>query len=596
MEVDGVVVDPNKVSIHSSGDEPVSAVEITPDHPINLSVGVLLTVRVHQIAPGKGKLRFTIDTLEVGSLSFSVATRKKVGKKSQEKRRFRIPSLSKRPFKVDVHLDAETVIGEINPYIYGHFVEHLERCVYGGIWTEDGSVLREDTLELIKAIKPPVIRYPGGNFASGYHWEDGVGPKEDRPERFDEAWKTKESNQVGTDEFMTFCKQVGSDPFLVVNCGNGTAEEAANWVAYCNESAEGDYGKRRAKNGHPEPYAVKLWGVGNEVWGPWQIGHSTAEEYAVKLRQFAVAMREVDPSIQIVAVGDKVLTDEDGDPGRLWNEIVLREAGDLLDHISFHLYQPDREGWRESYDQDELHHIVCAAPVDVERIIRRIAAQIETLQPDRDICIAFDEWNLWLPPPDGADSMHELEYTMRDVLYTAGMLNVFQRQCHVVSVANLAQLVNVLPLIVTDVGGAYASPLYYPFQLYTKMESISLQVDVVGKFYDTLTLGNISALKDVPYFDVTATCDADRERIVLGMVNRHPTSRVFLNVALSGFEDMALAGGWLLRHSDPLAVNSFENPVNIRSRKIEMPPRSGKRFRLDLPPASVSTIMMKRKS
>ncbi|MCJ7624777.1 MAG: hypothetical protein MUO76_14850 [Anaerolineaceae bacterium] len=595
IEVDGVAVEANKMSIYSGADEPVSAAQITADRPFNLTVGSLLTVRVHQMDPGEGNLRFIIQTLKAGDLLFSVTTREKAGQKSQKKPRLGLPGSSNRPFKVDVRLDAEAVIGEINPHIYGHFVEHLERCVYGGIWTDDGDVLREDTLELIKALRPPVIRYPGGNFASGYHWEDGIGPKGARPERFDEAWKTSESNQVGTDEFMAFCKQVGSEPFLVVNCGSGTAEEATNWVAYCNEPAEGDFGKRRAVNGHPEPYDVKLWGVGNEVWGSWQIGHSSAAQYAAKLPEFAAAMREVDPTIQIVAVGDKVLTDKEDDPGRLWNETILRAAGDLIDHISFHLYQPDREGWREWYDQEELHQIVCAAPLDAERIIQRIAAQIKTLQPDRDIHIALDEWNIWLPPPEDAVSVHRLDYSMRDALYAAGMLNVFQRQCQVVSVANLAQLVNVLPLIVTDEEHAYATPLYYPFQLYGQMERICLQAEVVGKHYDTPALGTIGALNDVPYFDVSATCDADQKKIVLGLVNRHPTSRVFLNIALSGFEDMELAGGWVMRHSDPLATNSFDDPENVKPEKVEMPARGGKKFKLDLPPASISILKMKKK-
>ncbi len=595
LQVDGKTIASEKISLQAGKDAPVGGAEIDTGHPFAMAVGVQVDVRVKDTPLGSGDLYFTIETREAGTLAFGLkGTKMEPAAHSQTTSALQRLGLFKKPLKTEVTLHYDDIIGEIHPYVYGQFVEHLERCVYDGIWTPDGSALRTDTLEWIKALKPPLIRYPGGNFASGYHWEDGIGPKAQRPERFDEAWQSRDSNQVGTDEFLAFCQEIGTDPFLVVNSGNGTPEEAARWVAYCNEPPDGEQGRRRAANGHPEPYHVKLWGIGNEVWGPWQIGHTDAETYTRNLRLFAEAMRAVDPQIELVAVGDKVMSDDPNDPGCKWNETVLRGAGDLIDHLSFHLYQPDREGWQESYHRQTLHHTVCAAPLDAERIIERIAAQIETLTPDRQIGIAFDEWNLWLAPPEDADSMHRVIYTMRDALYVAGMLNVFHRQCGKLKIANLAQLVNVLPLIVTTETQAYVTPLFYPFQLYLQMEPLALNTVVRGKFYDSEGLGNIAALTDVPYVDVSATRNAECSRVVLAIINRHPTSRTFVDIDLKGFPKMKLDDGWVLRNEDELAFNSADQPERVKPRQVSMPAKRGTRFKLDLPQASLSILVLEK--
>ena len=593
MDVDGKTVLPQNLVLQMGVEEARSGSQISAENPLSLPVAKKITVRVLETDLGSGDLHIDIHTREIGSLSFSV---KPPQAPSQPRKTApnQLPSRFQKPIKTDIVIHYDDVIGEIDPNVYGQFIEHLEDCIYGGIWAPDGSALREDTLQWIKDLKPPLIRYPGGNFASGYHWEDGIGPKSTRPLRFDEAWKSQESNQVGSDEFMELCRQTGAAPFLVVNCGDGTAEEAARWVAYCNEPTSTEQGSRRAKNGHPEPYQVKLWGIGNEAWGAWQIGHTDAEHYTRKLRSFAEAMRNVDPTIQLVAVGQAVLSDKPDDAGRLWNETVLSGAGDLIDFLSFHLYQPEREGWQDEYDQNVLHHTICAAPLDAEQIIVRIKKQIKLLQPERKIGIALDEWNVWLPAPEDAASMHKVAYTLRDSLYTAGMLNVFQRQCDGLKIANLAQLVNVLPLIVTNEKSVYATPLYYPFLLYKEMQNIALQCIVRGKFYDSQALGNIAAIQDVPYVDVTATRSADGSKVVLSILNRHPTSRTYVNIDLKEFPKMKLFEGWLLCKDDALAVNSFDNPDNVKSKQIGLPEKRGTRFRLDLPPLSVSILSLRK--
>ena len=498
----------------------------------------------------------------------------------------------KGPQRAILRLDAERTTGEINPHIYGHFIEHLERCIYGGIWTENGDKLREDVLRLIQPLKPPVIRYPGGNFASAYHWEDGIGPKESRPKRFDPAWQAEESNLVGTDKFVELCRRIGAEPYLCVNDATGTPEEAARWVAYCNEDAHGEQGKRRAANGHLEPYQVRLWGVGNEVWGDWQVGHTDAAGYVQRLRPIIEAMRAVDPSIKIVAVGDTLAAD--GAPeARRWNETVLREAGDLINYLSFHLYQPGEAGWQSGLDPQGQYYAICAAPLSAEQDIQRLAELIKQAAPGKGIKVALDEWNVWPAPPPDATSKHGIRYTMRDALYTAGMLNAFQRQSKHLTLANLAQMVNVLPLIVTNERQSYATPIYYPFEMYRHMEPVAMAVDLDSPVYKSQALGNIEALEKVPYIDVSATKSRSGSRVVLGVVNRHPTRRVDLSVRLYGFEDLRPKKGWLLRHSDPLAENSFASPENVKAKEVDLRQIGKKsRFTLDLPPCCVAVVAL----
>ena len=598
LSLNGEPVSADRLSIQAEGGQPRPASSITPQSPQPFPVNVLYTVQVQGAPLGQGRLTLTVDTVEAGALQFSIHTsparQPQPTRQPSGLRLFLRRLFPGAPLKAEVEVDSQALVGEISPYVYGHFIEHLERCIYGGIWKDDGAGLRLDTLALIRGINPPLMRYPGGNFASGYHWEDGIGPQDQRPPRFDRAWNASESNRVGTDEFMEFCRQVKTEPFLVVNDGSGTPEEAARWLAYCNELPDGAQGRRRAANGHPEPYGVRMWGVGNEVWGEWQIGHTGPEAYANRLRAFVQAMRAVDPAVRIVAVGDKVLSEALDDPGRRWNDVVLCQAGDLIDDLSFHLYQPDREGWLEQYDLDALHYTVCAAPLDVEAIIQRIDEQIAVCAPGRKIGVAFDEWNLWLSPPPGAKSMHQLVYTLRDGLYAAGMFHAFHRQCNALSMANLAQLVNVLPAIVTDERRAYPTPLYHAFWLYQHMQPLALRSHVQVKTFDSQELGNISAHQDVPYLDVSATRDREGRRLALGLINRHPRRSMRVRLGLGGLTGLQAQRAWQLSGPHALASNSFEQPDVVGVRKANLPTGRGDRLEIDLLPASVMVIVLEK--
>ncbi|MHB8933531.1 MAG: alpha-N-arabinofuranosidase [Bellilinea sp.] len=593
LAADGHPIPPNQIKLREKAGTERTAETVSVDNPFLLTAKKKVNVQVLGIAFADKRISVSADTVEAGMVTFDLlrtVESQTSGKKWQPKRS--LLDILKGRQRAILRLDADRTIGEINPHIYGHFIEHLERCIYGGIWTENGEKLRDDVLRLIQPLKPTVVRYPGGNFASAYHWEDGIGPRHQRPARFDPAWKAEESNQVGTDEFMAFCERVGAEPYICVNDATGTPEEAARWVAYCNEDAQGDLGRRRAANGHPEPYRVKLWGVGNEVWGRWQVGTTSAENYVKRLRPIAEAMRAVDPGIKIVAVGDTLDADANPD-ARRWNETVLRLAGDLIDTLSFHTYQPGQEGWQAQYDQESLYYTVCAAPLSAEKAIQRMADLIQQIVPGKGIKVALDEWNLWLAPPEGASSMHNLNYTMRDALYTAGMLNAFQRQSKHLTLANLAQLVNVLPLIVTDEHQSYATPIYYPFEMYRHMEPVALDAALDSPFFNSQPLGNIEAGEKVPFIDVSATCSRSQQRVVLGIINRHPTRRVDLSVRLYGFAELRPSRGWLLRHNDPAAENSFANPNNVKAKEVDLREiGKRKRFTLDLPPCSVSVVTL----
>ncbi len=522
LEVEGQRVPPDQLTVQAGEGEPRPATGISADRPFLLPVGVQVKVHARGVTrTGVERLTIHTETRELGSLCFSIRTGGGTGRRPVRTGRKR-RRMFQRPLAATVEVNPEDVVGEINPHVYGHFAEHLERCVYGGIWNADGSQVRSDTLGLIQALRPPLIRYPAGNFASGYHWEDGTGPRAGRPRRYDDAWHSWESNQVGTDEFLSFCARVGAEPFLVVNDGSGTADEAARWVAYCNQPTETEQGAQRAAYRRPAAHGVRWWGVGNEVWGRRQIGHTDAAGYAARLCQFVAAMRAADPAIRIVAVGDGITDDATDNPGRRWNEAVLGRAGDQINALSFHICQPDKEGWQEDYDLDLLHHTICAAPLDVEKMIGRMATQIETLAPGREIRIALDEWNLWLPPPPGAETIHRVVYTLRDALYVAGMFHVFHRKCGSLGMANLAQLVNVLPLIVTDDQRAAATAIYFPFLLYSRMERLALGVRTEVTTFNSQATGSIKLHRGIPYLEATATCDALRQRLVVGLINRHP--------------------------------------------------------------------------
>ncbi len=253
-----------------------------------------------------------------------------------------------------IKLDFDRQLGTIDRNIYGNFIEHLGRCIYGGIYDEgsplsDSDGFRKDVLEAVRNLRISVLRWPGGNFSSGYNWKDGIGPKDLRPRRWDTAWQAEESNRFGTDEFIAYCRKVGAEPYICVNMGTGTMQEAADWVEYCNGTMNTDWANLRRKNGHPEPYSVKLWGLGNEIYGSWQAGHKDATQYAQLAAEFAKMMRWIDPDIKLVACGGNNAD---------WDRQVLEGVGQFADYISMHHYGGSLDTAKEIDDAHRLEQQV----------------------------------------------------------------------------------------------------------------------------------------------------------------------------------------------------------------------------------------------
>ena len=584
---DGVEIPSSQISIKEENKFPITADLCTIENPLLTPVNVDILISINSMKP-LGLVEIKAVTKEVGPIEFSIEQERK--KRNHRKFHSTWVSIFKSPLIATVDLNTEKIEPEISPFLLGQFVEHLERCVYDGIWTSDGKTIRQDTLDLIKQLNPPMIRYPGGNFASGYHWEDGIGPKENRPHRHDAAWQAEESNQVGTDEFLSFCELIGTEPCLVVNDGSGTPEEAARWVAYCNSSADSNMGKIRAANGHPQPYHVKYWGVGNEVWGAWQIGTTTVTEYVKRLKRFILAMKEVDPTIKIIAVGNHPLTDDRQDPAAVWNRVLLEKAGGMIDFLSWHIYQPEKEGWQEDPDEFELFKTITAAPLDIEIYIDRIHKQINEAGFDGKITQALDEWNVWLPPKKGEVSMHRVTYTMRDALYVASTLAVLFRNSDKVKIANLAQLVNVLPLIQTNESTAIATSIFYPFILFGQMIGNPIHCTVRSPKYSSKAMGpNISAHENVDLLDCFTTINNSENQLKVLLINRDATRR--MQVSLTGLKDNYMMRGITrIRASNPLAHNDFKNPYRIKLDEINILDSQKRTKKLVMEPASIYLV------
>ncbi|KAF0110766.1 MAG: alpha-N-arabinofuranosidase [Chloroflexi bacterium] len=581
---------PPQSIVFSTSDMPTrTADEIVPENPIFTPVGleILISVSDH---PLNGFVTVKATTKEVGEIVFSISD-SKTRKRIKKIKPYWLTRFSK-PINAQIEIDLTKQNGSISPFLLGQFVEHLERCVYDGIWTSDGSQLRLDTLDLIQQLNPPIIRYPGGNFASGYHWEDGIGPKDKRPCRHDAAWQAEESNLVGTDEFLAFCETIGAEPFLVVNDGSGTPEEAAHWVAYCNQPETTDQGKRRTANGHAEPYCVKYWGIGNEVWGAWQIGTTNAEEYSRRLLRFIKAMKTADSSIKIIAVGSHPLTDDANDPALLWNKEVLSKAGDQIDYLSWHVYQPEKDGWNEHAEPHQLFQSICAAPLDLDTYIKRVATHISQFSPNKHVLQALDEWNVWLPPLEGETSMHHVTYSMRDALYVASALAVFYRNNQTLGMANLAQLVNVLPLIQTNPDSAIATSIFYPFILFNQMESILVPSLCSVSDFNSKPMGeNISAHENVPFLDHLVTISEDQTRITMIFINRHAEKRMKVSFLMEGTPSNAME----ISANHPLASNSFKHPNKVKIIYAVKPKLENGFWQVVLKPASITFLEYKRK-
>jgi len=437
-----------------------------------------------------------------------------------------------------IKIDLDRTIGEVSPLIYGNFAEHLGRCIYGGIYDpgnklSDKDGYRTDVMSAVKELHPTIVRYPGGNFVSNYNWLDGVGPKAERVPRLELAWYTLETNQFGTNEFLKYAKSIGTEPYITVNMGTGTIEEARRWVEYCNVKDGPYYAELRKKHGFPEPYNVKYWALGNEVDGPWQMGHLSAEDYAKKAKEAAKLMIRTSPQIKLIAAGASNYR-EGSDPDH-WNQTILAELKDDADYLSLHMYVGN---------PDSNYYNFIATPLMLEKRTKIAKGMIDRVmqtanRPGRDpIYIAWDEYNVWYRARRGtsATGKNALEehYNLEDALVIAEFLNAFVRNADVVKMANLAQLVNVIAPIFTSETGMFKQTIFYPVQLFANnVYGTSLNVFVDCKTYNTgnfsLGLGETTTqLSNVPYLDVSATYK-DGE-VTLCVVNRNKEEAITTDI------------------------------------------------------------------
>lgn len=438
--------------------------------------------------------------------------------------------------------------------------------------------MRRDVIEAIKAIKPPVVRWPGGNFVSGYHWRDGIGDPDKRPPRWDRAWNAWEWNDFGTDEFMRFCRVIGCEPYICVNAGEGYADEAAEWVEYCNSSPDTKCGSLRARYGSREPYKVRYFGIGNEMYGNWQLGHLDAVKYALKSIEFATAMKRVDRAIKLVEVG------VDGAGWGGWNEKVVRIAGGHFDMLSVHYYQ----GYNQNDDVSLIYTIVSSAPVRIERMLRETAKIIERNKPaEKRITIAFDEWNVWMPHQTTQVGL-EGYYTLRDAIFAAGVFHALHRLGDVVEMANLAQLVNVLGAIRTTKTKLLLTPIYHAFAMY---------VHNTGRWhiqceYSSPKLSAPTAA-DVDAIDISATLSEDGKTMFVAAINRHPEMDAKLHIAIDGFKPTQNVWLEMMTSASFNDANKFDAPDVVKPRREWMPLNEA--CQLTLPRHSIAILRFEAK-
>ena len=477
-------------------------------------------------------------------------------------------------------VDLERRLGTIDPSIYGNFIEHLGRCIYGGVYDEgsplaDADGNRKDVLEAARRLRVTQLRWPGGNFSSGYHWQDGIGPKDVRPARYDLAWFQHESNRFGTDEFISTCRKLETAPYICVNVGTGTIDEASSWVEYCNRQGGTYFSDLRKKNGHPEPYGVKYWGIGNEIYGDWQIGHKNAADYAKTGLEFAKVMKWQDPSIKLVACGT-------GDPN--WDRPVLESLVNHVDYISAHHYSVS--------DDPKDYYEILGSVAQMEQTIRNSALVAESIsarvRKPTPVWTALDEWNIINNWADGSkrDDVHKFEvmYNLRDALWVASALNCIQRHCGTVRMANLAQLVNVIAPMQASASGLLLLTIYYPLELYANRSgNIALEVMVESPRFET------KRFADQPYLDAAATYDETKQRVMLAVVNRRKEGDVMGSVELAGWRARPEGRAFQITGPSAEATNTFANPQSVMTREVKLE-ASGSRFQYQFPRHSITWL------
>ncbi len=481
-----------------------------------------------------------------------------------------------------VNLHTGFQVAPVDARIFGGFLEHMGRAVYEGVYDPasahaDADGLRGDVLDALRRLSMSAMRYPGGNFASGYHWQDGVGPRGSRPTVRELAWQSTETNHFGTDEYISLCRKMGWTPMLTVNLGTGTPEEARNWVEYCNCPAGTRYADMRVSNGHSQPHAVKLWCLGNEMDGPWQLGHVPADHYAIRAQQAGKMMKDTDASLELVVCGSCGI----GMSSYVeWDRRVLDYVGDLADYVSLHRYVGNPDDNTPDY---------LAVTASIDRQIEEMDAVCRFIQAKRRsqkrAYLCFDEWNVWYKnremDGEGKAAPHLIEevYNLEDALVVAGFLHSFVRHADVVKIANIAQIVNVIAPIITRGDELLIQSIFYPFEMFSKRrDGLSLRVAVDGPTYEAGANGRVS------YVDASAVLGGSELHVFL--TNRSVDEAAEVCVAIADCAVLSCGSAELLTGPAPKAANAFATPDVVKTVPYKDVAIKDGRAVCELPPLS----------
>lgn len=503
--------------------------------------------------------------------------------------------------KAHITVDRDFTVGAVPRRLFGSFVEHMGRCVYTGIYEpghpnadEDGY--RTDVLDLTRDMGVSIVRYPGGNFVSGYHWEDGIGPVDQRPRRIDGAWHTIETNAFGLHEFAGWAKKANVEVMEAINLGTAGVEEARAIVEYANHPGGTAWSDKRRANGAEDPFGIKVWNLGNELDGPWQIGHKTADEYGRLAQEAGKAMKLVDPSIELVAVGS---SNAHMPTFGEWEYQVLSHAYDEVDYISLHAYYQEHDG-------DALSFLASANNMDyfIESVISTVDAVKAKRQTSKSINLSFDEWNVWYQQKgDAEDQLHMVEkapwrehprliedtYNVTDAIVVGTYLNSLLRHGDRVTIANQAQLVNVIaPIRSEENGPAWRQTTYWPFARMAELaQGQILRTVTSGDKFDSKQYG------DADVVDVSATHDADAGRVAVFLANRGLEERADVTMTLRGFQAGRLTRAEVLtvpEGGDRFTANTEDAQDAVGLSKLEDATVEDGQLRVSLPPLSWAVV------
>ena len=506
-------------------------------------------------------------------------------------------------------IDSDRQIAPINPHLFGSFLEQLGRAIYEGIYDPkskfaDADGFRTDVMKEIHDLGVPIIRWPGGNFVSGYHWLDGVGPKKNRPVVLDRAWDTIETNQFGTNEFITWARKVGTEPLFGLNFGTGSAEDAAALVEYCNVPKGTKWSELRRSHGYEQPHNVKFWCVGNEMDGPWQIGHMEAREYGGKAADAARQMRAVDPTVKLVACGSSgpfmptYIT---------WDRTVLEQCYEDVDGISLHRYWGNTD--ETNHDSSKYLAMNLAMDRQIEEIISVCDSVRAQKRSGKQLFLSFDEWNVWYRARNGdavnghrTQAPHLLEepYNLEDALLVGGLVNSLIRHSDRVKIACLAQLVNVIAPIMTNEDGILRNTIFYPYSWALKYgRGRALSVVPEGPGYEVASLGR--PIEDiglaapgfgmVQYVDVVPVLDAEKKMVSIFALNRDLHNEQELEINWHDLTPSRVVGFETITGNDLKALNTFTDPKKVVPQRVA-PPSAGAKMSVKLPARSYSVLTL----